>query len=92
MVSHVLGSVQKCGIHILKSSEVLKRLKVSTVSLFTGIVESRDKGFVLDLKLLFTIVDCFSGRFSPRCFIVKLVCFIGFPGSLYLVLFNFFAT
>ena len=31
----------------------------------TGIVESRDKGFVLDLKLLFTIVDCFSGRFPP---------------------------
>ena len=29
-----------------------------------GIVESKDKGFVLDLKLLFTIVDCFSGRFS----------------------------
>ena len=28
-----------------------------------GIVESRDKGFVLDLKLLFTIVNCISGRF-----------------------------
>ena len=25
----------------------------------TGIVEFRDKGFVLDLKLLFIIVDCF---------------------------------
>ena len=46
-----------------------------------GIVESRDKGFVLDLKLLFTIVDCFSGRFLPRFFTVKLVGFIGFPGS-----------
>ena len=53
------------------------------------IVESRDKGFVLDLKLLFTIVDCFSGRFSSRFFIVKLVGFIGFPGSSYLVLFIF---
>ena len=51
------------------------------------IIESRDKGFVLDLKLLFTIVDCFLGRFPPRFFTVKLVCFIGFPGSLYLVLF-----
>ena len=39
-------------------------------------VESRDKGFVLDLKLLFTIVDCFSGRFPPRFFTVKLVCFL----------------
>ena len=29
----------------------------------TGIVESRDKGFVLDLKLLFSIVDCFSEGF-----------------------------
>ena len=55
----------------------------------TGIVESRDKGFVLDLKLLFTVVDCFSGKFPPRFFTVKLVCFIGFPVSSYLVLFTF---
>ena len=55
-----------------------------------GIVESRDKSFVLDLKLLFTIVDFFSGRFPPRFFTVKLVSFIGFLGSLYLVLFTFF--
>ena len=55
----------------------------------TGIVESRDKGFVLDLKLLFTIVNCFLGRFPPRFFTVKLVCFIGFPKSSYLVLFIF---
>ena len=54
-----------------------------------GIVESMDKGFVLDLKLLFTIVNCFSGRFPPRFFTVKLVSFIGFPGSSYLVLFIF---
>ena len=53
------------------------------------IVESRDKGFVLDLKFLFTIVDCFSGRFPPRFFTVKLVCFIGFLGSSYFVLFIF---
>ena len=55
----------------------------------TGIVESKDKGFVLDLKLLFTIVDYFSGRFLPKFFTVKLVCFIGFPRSSYLVLFIF---
>ena len=55
-----------------------------------GIVESRDKLFVLDLKLLFTIVDFFSGRFPPRFFTVKLVSFIGFLGSSYLVLFTFF--
>ena len=48
-----------------------------------------DKGFVLDLKLLFTIVDYFLGRFPPRFFTVKLVCFIGFLGSSYLVLFTF---
>ena len=54
-----------------------------------GIVESRDKGFVLDLKLLFTIVNCFSGRFPLKFFTVKLVCFIGFPGLSYLVLFIF---
>ena len=66
MVSHVLeSSASKGGVHILKSSEVLKRKKVYDVSSSTGIVESRDKGFVLDLKLLFTIVDCFSGRFPP---------------------------
>ena len=55
----------------------------------TRIVESRDKGFVLDLKLLFTIVDCFLKRLPPRFFTVKLVCFIGFPKSSYLVLFIF---
>ena len=55
----------------------------------TGILESKDKGFVLDLKLLFTIVNCFSGRFSSRFFTMKLVCFIGFPGSSYFVLFIF---
>ena len=53
------------------------------------IIDPRDKGFVLDLKLLFTIVDCFSGRFPPRFFTVKLVCFIGFPGSSHFVLFIF---
>ena len=58
----------------------------------TGIVESRDKGFVLDLKLLFSIVDCFSGRFPPRCFTMKVVGFIDFPRSSYLVLFIFFAA
>ena len=61
----------------------------STVSSSTSIVESRDKSFVLDLKLLFIIVDCFSGRFPPRFFTMKLVCFIGFPGSSYLILFIF---
>ena len=55
----------------------------------TGIVESRDKSFVLDLKLLFIIVDCFTGRFPPRFFTVKLVGFIGFSRSSYLVLFIF---
>ena len=55
----------------------------------TGIVESKDKDFVLDLKLLFTIEDCFSEKFTSRFFTVKLVCFIGFPGSSYLVLFTF---
>ena len=59
------------------------------MSLSTGIIESRDKGFVLDLKLLFTIVNCFLGRFPPRFFSMKLVCFIGFLGSSYLVLFIF---
>ena len=77
--SHVLGFVQKGGAHILKSFEVLKRYKVSAVSSFTGIVESRDKSFVLDLKPLFIIVNYFSGRFFSRFFTVKLVCFIGFP-------------
>ena len=54
-----------------------------------GIVKSRDKGFVLDLKLLFTVVNCFSGRFPPKFFTVKLVGFIGFPGLSYLILFIF---
>ena len=63
-------------------------MKVSIVSSSTGIVESRDKGFVLDLKLLFTILNYFSGRFPSKFFTVKLVCFIGFHRSSYLVLFT----
>ena len=59
------------------------------MSSFTGIVESRDKGFVLDLKLLFSIMDYFLGRFPPRFFTMKLVGFISFLGSSYLVLFIF---
>ena len=82
----------RVGIHILKSLEVLTQSKVSAVSSSSRIVESRDKGFVLDLKLFFTIVNCFSGSFSPRFFTIKLVCFIGFPGSSYLVLFIFSAA
>ena len=34
----------------------------------TGIVVSRDKDFVLDLKLFFTIMNCFWGKFSPMFF------------------------
>ena len=68
MVSNVLGYVQKGGVHILKSSEVLKRYKVYVVTSSMGIIESRDKGFVLDLKLLFIIVNCFSERFPPYVF------------------------
>ena len=65
--------MQKGGIHILKSSLVLKQEKVSTISLSMRIVESRDKCFVLDLKLLFIIVDYFLGKFPPRFFTVKIV-------------------
>ena len=53
------------------------------------IVESRDKGFLLDLKLLFSVVDCFLGRCPPRFFTVKPVGFISFLGLSYLVLFIF---
>ena len=62
--------MQKGGVHILKSSEVLKWQKISAVSSSTGIIESRDKSFVLDLKLLFTIVNCFE-KVSPRFFFCK---------------------
>ena len=55
----------------------------------TGIVKSKDKGFVKDLKPLFTIVNWFLGRFPPRFFTMKLVCFIGFLESSYHVLFSF---
>ena len=72
-----------------RGSEAMEGFAVSSS---TGIVKSKDKGFVLDLKLLFSIVDCFLGRFPPRFFTVKLVCFIGFPGSSYLVLFIFSAA
>ena len=70
--------MQKGGVHILKSSEVLKQWKFSVVSSSIGIEESKDKGFVLDLKILFTIVDCFLGRFLPRCFYCETSLFYWF--------------
>ena len=78
------------GLLITKIQTNLARNKANKmVDKIQPYIESRDKGFVLDLKLLFTIVDCFSRRFPPRFFIAKLVCFIGFPWSSYLVLFTF---
>ena len=89
MVSHVLGSMQKgwrSNIEEFRGSEAVEGFCCEFIY---GIVESRDKGFVLDLKLLFTIVDCFRESFLPGFFTVKLVCIIGFPRSSYLVLFTF---
>ena len=66
MVSHVLGFVQKGWRSYMEEFRDSETVEGSTVSSSTRIVESRDKYFVLDLELLFTIVDCFSGRFPPR--------------------------
>ena len=77
------------GVHILKSSEVLKQWKVFAVSSSTGIVEFRDKGFVLDLKLLFTIVDCFLGRFLSRFFYCETSLFHWFSWVIISCLFIF---
>ena len=89
-VSHVLGSVhQKRWRSYIGEFKGSKAVEGFWCKFIYGIIESRDKGFVLDLKLLFTIMDCFSGRFPPRFFTAKLVCFIGFLGSSYLVLFIF---
>ena len=81
---------KKGGVHILKSSEVLKQWKVSAVSSSTGIVESRDKCFVLDLKLLFTIVNCFSGRLPPRFFYYETSLFHWFSWVIISFLIYFF--
>ena len=82
-VSHVLGFVH----HWWRS--YTWEVGSSDVSSSTKIVEYRDKNFVLDLKLFFTIVYYFSGRFPPMLFTMKLVCFVGFPRSSYLFLFTF---
>ena len=75
--------------YISKISSKINQLVYCLPKLYIGIVESRGKGFLLDLKLLFIIVDCFQGRFPPKFFTAKLVYFIGFPGLSYLVLFIF---
>ena len=86
MVSQVLGYVQKRWRSYIEEFKGSGMVEVSTVSSSMGNVESRNKSFVLDLKFLLTIVNCFLGRFLPRFFVVKLVCFIGFLGLSYLVL------
>ena len=98
-VSHVLGAVHhwlvtywdpckgwRSYIEEFRGSEAVEGFCCKFIY---GDVESRDKSFALDMKLLFIIVDCFSRRFPPRFFTVKLVCFIGFRGLSYLVLFTF---
>ena len=54
------------------------------------IVESRDKGFVLYLKLLFAIMDCFSGRFPPMFFYCETCLFHWFSWVIisYLIYFS----
>ena len=81
LVSHILDSVQKGWHSYIEDSEVLKWQKISVISSSMGIIESRDKGFVLYLKRLFTIVNCFSGKFPLKFFTMKLVCFISFLGN-----------
>ena len=61
---------QKGGVHILKSSEVLKRWKVSAVSSSMRIVESRNKGFVLDLKTSLYYSELLFGKVSPQVFLL----------------------
>ena len=68
MVSHVLGSMQKGWRSYIEEFRGSEAVKGFYCEFIYGIVKSRDKGFVLDLKLFFTIVDCFSGRFSLRFF------------------------
>ena len=67
-------------------------VKVFAVSLSTGIVEFRDKGFVLDLKLLFTIVDCFLGRFPLRFFYCETILFNWFSWVIIFCLIYFSAA
>ena len=91
LVSHVLGSTQKGWRSYIEEFRGSEAVKGFCCEFIYGIVESRDKSSVLDVKLLITIVDCFSGRFPPKFFTMKLVCFVGFPRSSYLVcLFVFF--
>ena len=57
LVSHVLGSVQKgwrSYIEEFRGSETIEGFYYKFIE---RIVKSRDKGFVLDLKLLFITVD-----------------------------------
>ena len=56
-----------------------------------GIVESRDKGCTRSETSLY-YSELFFGKVSPKFFTVKLVCFIGFLGLSYLVLFIFFVA
>ena len=82
----------KCDIcervYILKSSDFRgsDAIKCFYCKFIYWVVEFRDKGFVLNLKVLFAIVDFFLRRFLPSfLFLVKVFYFIGFPKSPYFV-------
>ena len=72
----------------IKEFRCFEAVKIFAVSSSIGFVEFRDKGFVLDLKFLFIIMDCFLGRFPPKFFTMKLICLIDFSESSYLLLFT----
>ena len=84
---------QKDDVHILKSSEVLKREKVSAVSLSMGIVKSKDKGFVLDLKLLLIYYsELLFRKVSPQGFYCETSLFHWFSWVIISWLFYYFAV
>ena len=63
LVSHVLEFVQKGWRSYIEEFRGSEAVEGSCCEFIYGIVKSRDKGFVLDLKLLFTIVKVSSQVF-----------------------------
>ena len=89
LVSHILGFMQKgwCSyIKVFRDSEAVEGFCCEFIY---GDCKVQRQMFSIRSETSLYYSELFFRNVPPRFFTVKLVCFIGFPGSLYLVLFIF---
>ena len=89
LVSHVLRSMQKGWHSYIEEFRGFVAMEGFCCKFIYGNCKVQGQRFCIRSETSLYHSGLLSGRFPPRFFTMKLVCFIGFPGSSYLVLFIF---